>query len=254
MTLLHVVGLVFNGHAEMAKKRLQKLKVAGLVKARSAGPFQPSCLFLAQPGVAALISAGALREFPTLSSVSVSKRMQVSDLTLRHELAVMDVKTAFQHEAPKYAVHIRQFLTWPALIQFRTPRGLLKPDGLIRVRDGRGEHTFYLELDRSTEGMRILLNQANAYRACRKSRCCVAPHSWDANLGEHRFIVLYVLQSEARLENLARRLLASLPPIRSLVWLTTKKALENDPFGPIWLRPRDLEEGSGRRVRLLGDA
>lgn len=46
MTSKHVATLYFEGRAEAAKKRLQKLKTAGFVKERPRRAYEPSLLFL----------------------------------------------------------------------------------------------------------------------------------------------------------------------------------------------------------------
>lgn len=252
MTSRHASELYFGGRSEMAKKRLQRLRDADIVASRSDRRFEKTNFFLTRRGIEILALAQMLADFPKVRGLSLARRMDVSDLTLRHELAVMDVKVSFHRTAPMHGVEVREFGTWPARIQFKSERGLIKPDAFLRIRDRAGrERTFYLELDRSTKPLGALVEQCMGYRACRKARVRLTTHSWDEDAREHRFTVLYVLQNEGRLENFARKLLSSLPPIRSLVWLTTMDALERDPFGAIWLRPKDLETHPGTRVTLF---
>src|ERR1044072_3640775 len=94
LTLAHISGLYFEGREEAAKKRVQKLKAAGFISERPRRANDPSLLFLTKQGFQALSDSGYLSQFPQLSWKSLEKRMQVSDLTLRHELEVQEVKTA----------------------------------------------------------------------------------------------------------------------------------------------------------------
>lgn len=251
MAARHVVALYFRGRAEMAKKRLQRLKTARLVTARARSRFSPASIFLTLHGIRTLASRGILREYATAYGPSLDKRTRVSDRTLEHELEVMDVKACIHHAATDSSVEVLACSTWPALHKFHTARGEVKPDAFLRIRARGSPATptvFYLELDRSTESIGVLLEQARKYRACRKARSRMAPQTWNEALGEHRFTVLYVLRSEARLRSFAQRLLLETPPIRSLVWLTTLETITKEPFGRIWVRPRDL--ASDPRVRL----
>src|SRR5436190_23974604 len=91
MTTEHVASLYFNGHAEMAKKRLQKLKSAGLLTERPRKQFEPSILFLTGKGITTLRDYGILELYPQFDTATLTRRARVSDITLRHELAVMDV-------------------------------------------------------------------------------------------------------------------------------------------------------------------
>src|ERR1017187_4668266 len=114
MTAGHVARLYFDGKREATKKRLQKLKAEGLVTERSRRAFEPSLLFLAPKGLAVLKERGVLLEFPSLPPETLRRRTRVSQITLSHELEVMDVKTAFHcaiRETKKFSV--AEFTTWP---------------------------------------------------------------------------------------------------------------------------------------------
>lgn len=177
MTLAHAAALYFAGKAEMAKKRVQRLKAAGLVRERPRRAYEPSVLFLTAPAFRVLSDHGLLSDYPRVGLTNLEKRAQVSDLTLRHELAVMDVKAAVV-TAVAGLPHLRvvEFATWPLLYQFHAshpaPGGygqtevLLKPDGLVRIYEDAGgtfEHACYLEVDRSTESQDTLAQKAACY-------------------------------------------------------------------------------------------
>src|SRR6266481_7109268 len=86
MSLRHVCDLHFQGRMESAKKRLQKLKAADLVRERTRRIGDPSILQLTKKAFLALREDGRLDSFPTLPLGWMEKRAQVSELTLRHEL------------------------------------------------------------------------------------------------------------------------------------------------------------------------
>lgn len=90
MTAEHIAAVHFNGSGEAAKKRLQKIKAAGLIGERKRHVNEPSILFLTRKAFKVLHGQGALSEYPSLSPASLERRGQVSELTLRHELQVTD--------------------------------------------------------------------------------------------------------------------------------------------------------------------
>lgn len=256
MTLAHIAALYFDGRAEAAKKRVQKLKVAGLVGERARRVREPSVLFITKRAFDALKRAACLDQFPDMTWASLEKRVRVSDQTLRHELEVMDVKAAFVNAVRKQAnLELAEFSTWPLLYEFRalTPTSesvLVRPDGFIRIheKDAAGgvyEHMFFLEVDRSTESQSVLAMKAHCYRdfyvrgglAERNGR--PAPE-----YEQFPFRVLMVFRTEARRNNTAARLLQLTPPVRTQAWLTTAAAVSRDPLGVIWVRPADLTDRS----------
>ena len=94
MTLAQIIVLHFQGKNEAAKKRVQKLKSAGYVRERPRRTYEPSILFLTPEGFRLLSQRGHLADYPRIGVETMERRAQVSDLTLRHELEVMDVKVA----------------------------------------------------------------------------------------------------------------------------------------------------------------
>lgn len=254
MTAAHVAALHFDGRAEAAKKRLQKLKAAGLIGERRRAVNEPAALIIAKNGLSLLGEHGILRQYPPLSLSAFEKRAQVSDLTVRHELEVMDVKAAF-HSALRGSAKfsIAEFGTWPRLYEFpaTTPTGtesVVRPDGFIRIHEnesdgGLSEHAFFLEVDRSTETLDTLVSRANAYLDYYKSGGFAerngAPRS---DYKEYPFRVLMVFKTAERRNNMAECLLRNIPPILTQVYLSTIGEAGKDPLGPIWIRPADYRE------------
>jgi hypothetical protein len=250
MTTAHIAALYFDGKREAAKKRLQKLKATGLISERKRRVNDPSVLFLTRKGFSLLAEHGQLEGLPKLSAVTFEKRADVSTLTIRHELEVMDVKAAFYSALKKSETfNIAEFSTWPLLHQFRAVRPghqaevLVKPDGFIRIHEkekdgGVSEHTFFLEVDRSTETQTTLLNRAGCYLDYYKSGgFAVANGASRSAYKEFPFRVLFVMKSEQRRDNTASRLIAGNPPIRTIVYLSTLLETLSEPVGKIWIQP-----------------
>jgi hypothetical protein len=256
MTAAHVATLYFRGSREAAKKRLQKIKSAGLICERRRRVNEPSVLFLTRKGHALLRERGLLSEFPRLSSAVFEKRASVSELTLRHELEVMDVKSAF-HSALKDSeiFSIAEFSTWPRLHEFKATQpgyggaeALIKPDGFIRIHEkekdgGVSEHTFFLEVDRSTETQGTLVKRASCYLNYYKSGgFALANAAPTSAYKEFPFRVLIVLKNAERRNNTVERLLQSNPPILTIVYLSTFAEVMADPLGEVWTRPIDYRQ------------
>jgi hypothetical protein len=248
-TIHHLSSLYFGGRLEAARKRVKKLKNAGIINERPRKATEPSIHCLTRRAFQMLEKHGVLKEYPSVGWSHLEKRARVSELTLKHELEVMDCRAALTAAAERNGYSIVEFSAWPKLIEFvaRDSAGkeiLVKPDGFIRVQGadagGRFEDSFFLELDRSTEEQRRLVERAACYRdfyfrgglASRFGR----PRS---EFKQFPFVVLFVFKNVERRNNTAERLLQSTTPIRNQVWLTTLKEMANDPLGPIWVKPGD---------------
>jgi len=258
MTAAHVAALYFDGKKEATKKRLQKLKAAEFIGERRRRVSEPSALFLTRQGIAVLQKEGVLSDYPQIGVLSLQKRAQVSALTLRHELEVMDVKTAF-HSAIRGTDRftVDEFSTWPLLYQFealRTGRGsmkvLVKPDGFIRIHEkeadgGLSEHTFFLEVDRSSEVQAALVSKAVCYLDYyRSGGFAVRNGAAHSAFRDFPFRVLMVFKNPERRNNTAERLLQSTPPILTQVWLSTFQEVTASPLAAIWTNPADYREAT----------
>jgi hypothetical protein len=183
----------------------------------------------------------------------------------RHELAVLDVKTALSC-AIKNISHYElvEFSTWPLLYQFQAAqpplpgtyhpaRVLIKPDGFVRLHeqatDGdRFENFFFLEVDRSTEPRETLARRVYGYQDFYRRGGLALRHGFTREeYKDFPFRVLMVLPNEERRNNMAERLLQNDPPALTMVWLTTFAEVIADPLGAIWMRPldyRDITKGT----------
>ncbi len=259
MSLRHICDLHFGGRLEATKKRIQKLKAAGLVRERPRRIGEPSVLHLAKKAFVELQQSGRLESFPQMPLAAMEKRAEISELTLRHELEVMDVRTAFlKAVAGRTDLSVTEFSTWPALYQFPAQivspslgrrELLMKPDGFIRLREEETgeafEQYFFLEVDRSTETQEIIGQKAACYLDFYQ-RGGMAER-FGALREEFRnfpFRVLMVFRNEERRNNAAERLLRNTPPVMTQVWLATFAEALAAPLGAIWMRPTDYWEAT----------
>src|ERR1700722_12564940 len=74
MTLAHISALYFEGRQEAGKKRIQKLKAAGLIGERKRKVYEPSVLFLTRQGFVLLTERGLIEDFPRIGWTSLQKR------------------------------------------------------------------------------------------------------------------------------------------------------------------------------------
>jgi len=258
MTGAHIAMLHFNGSGDAAKQRLRKLKAAGLIKERPRHVTEPAILFLTRNGFDTLRKRGVLAEYPQFSASTLEKRANVSRFTLEHELEIMDVKAAFSsaiRATDRFSV--AGFSTWPLLYQFeafRAGRGsaevIVKPDGFIRIHEkeadgGLSEHTFFLEVDRSSEVQDALVSKAvcylDYYRSGGFAERNGAPRS---AYKDYPFRVLMVFKNAERRNNTAERLLQNTPPILTQVWLSTFQEITAHPLAAIWISPADYREAT----------
>jgi hypothetical protein len=253
MNLAHVAALHFDGRLEAAKKRVQKLKAAGLIAERPRRAYEPSILFLTGNAFDVLHECGALAEYPEFSRPALEKRGRVSELTLRHELRVMDVKAAVVATMRNSnQCQPTEFSTWPLLFQFQAEQRdgaeiTVKPDGFIRIHETMSggdvfEHTFFLEVDRSTESQEILAQKSLCYRDYYRSGGFALKNGRPRSEFEsYPFRVLMVFQNAERRNNAAERMLLCHPPVLTQVWLTTFPEIVATPLGAIWVRPFDYQ-------------
>lgn len=258
MTAAHVAALYFAGRPEAAKKRLQKLKALGVIRERPRRSTEPAILFITRRGCEALESRGALADYPAVGRAAMEKRARVSELTVRHELEVMAVKAALSPAIDALAgLQVAEFSTWPQLFKFKARQLTLdrrevtvRPDGFIRIHEierdgGRSEHTFFLEVDRSTEVQDTLVIRAGCYLDFYRSGGLAARYGQSRErFRDFPFRVLIVLRNTERRNNTAERLLQGTTPILTQVWLTTFEEITTQPLGAIWIRPADYREAT----------
>jgi len=256
-TILHLAAFHFDGKIDAARKRLQALKKAGFVATRRRKAYEPALLSISKRGLQLLTAEGALQSYPAFSWPAIERRNAVSALTLAHELMTLDTKAAFvnaiRHSA-KFSV--ASFTTWPLLSQFvcheplpygGTKETLIKPDGFFwlieQEKGGPYDHSFFLEVDRSTETLETISRKCACY--CdyyRSGGFAVKQGAARSDFNRHPFRVLLVCKSKERCNNIAATLVNMHPPILRQVWLATFDDVKRDPLGQIWLEPATLRE------------
>ena len=264
MTAAHIAVLHFQNKMEATKKRLQKLKAAGVIGDHVRHVNEPRILFLTDKALVLLRTRGMLAQYPKFGSKAIGKRSIVSELTIRHELDIQDVKVAF-HAAVRKNPNLRivEFSTWPFLYEFRAslPEGdqkdvLVRPDAFIRIQmvakeGGVSEHKFFLEVDRSTETQGILVTRVRRYVSYYKSgKFALRNDGARSDYSNYPFRVLLVFKSSDRKNNTAIELLGANPPIFTQAYLTTFQDVITDPLGSIWIRPVDLSNVSFLKASL----
>ena len=175
-TYLQLAHLHFEGRLEAAKKRAQKLIASGYLTQRPRQVSEPVILHLTGKALKRMLSEGLMERYPRLASEDIARRAKVSDATVKHELAVMDLRCAMTAALrPSLTYRIAEFSTWPLLHSFHAqvvvdaPRTLIRPDGYLRIAESREDHqtrlhAFFLELDRGTENLDTLVNRCLGYR------------------------------------------------------------------------------------------
>jgi len=258
MTVQHIAAIYFGGHLDAARKRIQRLKATGYLNERPRRVYEPAILFMTRRAFTALKECGALQSYPQVGWTTLEKRIRVSQSTLAHEIQVLDVRAALTSALNESASQrITEFRTWPALYQFTARREegfgaaevLVKPDGYLRISERNGtatfEHTFFLEVDRSTETQDTLAQKGICYVDYYKSGGYA---EWlgqsRAAFRDYPFCVLMVLKNAERRNNTAERLLQLNPPIRQQVWLTTWEEIVADPLGAIWVQPGEYAKAT----------
>src|ERR1043166_5731419 len=227
LTRSHIARLYFDGSDDAAKQRLTKLKRAGFITERPRRIYEPAVLHPPRAALGLLQQEGHFVDFPKLSLTALEERAKVSDLTIRHELDVQEVKAALT-VAVNATEHFRMdtFQTWPLLYQFQVAFGrgevLVKPDAFIRIieedADGKEfERMFFLEVDRSTESQDVIGKRAACYREYFQSgRFAQWRGGKRDDFREYPFRVLWTFKTLARRDYAARSMLALNPPVRTL--------------------------------------
>ncbi len=118
-TIQHLTSLYFDGRIDAARKRIQRLKALGYIRERPRQHvYEPAILFLTKKAFQLLDERGKLAGYPRIGVSQFEKRVQVSQSTLRHELAILDVKAATASAVAACGATLVEFSTWPTLFQF----------------------------------------------------------------------------------------------------------------------------------------
>jgi hypothetical protein len=268
MTQRHMTSLHFSGHGEAAKRRIRRLKIAGYLRHRPRRVTEPAVYFLTHKAFNILRKLEKLAAYPKLSWPVFEKRIYVSPLTLQHELGVITIKAAILADAKRAGAEIGEFSTWPAMHQFRigllpnrafsAKDSVVKPDAYLRLKP-RNDSTsrqdiFFIELDRSTESQPLLVAKSNLYSDYYRSGGYAHMLGQSrASFKKHPFRVLWIFRNIERRDNFAAALFHSRPAALSQAWLTTFDEVIRNPFGPIWIRPKDYLEAINSAPKSVAD-
>lgn len=253
MTLTHLSALFFDDRVESAKKRLQKLCAAGYLQQRPRRLYQHAIYRLTNRSIYHLQRMGVIDAYRLPPKYNLQRRMQVSELTLRHELEVLDLRVAIHRAVDQdHRIQLMEISTWPLLSQFIVAdefgdERIIRPDGFFRLcqhhAKGTTDHACFIEIDRSSESLSRLSQRALDYRQFQKDGGLALWNGRPATeSSRYPFRVLYVLENAERRNNVTEELLRLSPPILTLIWLTTREEILQDPLGRIWITPRDYRD------------
>ena len=257
MTIRQITAIYFEGHFEATRKRVRLLKYLGHVAERPRNLNDRSILSITQKGFDALKRNGRLDGHSDITSSSFKRRIRVADTTLQHELDVMEAKASFHSMARAVDLQILEFTTWPKRIEFSVTRPdtrasmITRPDGFIHLqtqkRNGNPRnHRFFLEVDRSTESLKVLANRIACYWRFYKEG------GFSHRLGKERsafrqfpYRVLITCQSIERRNSIAIMLAATVA-VRNFVCLSTLGEVTTNPLAPVWVTPAAYRNESHR--------
>lgn len=266
MTIRQIAALYFAGALEMARKRVARLVAGGyLATRRKSLPTLPSGFTLAEAGFGALVENKCLEGLPLMNWSKLQKRLEVKDATLVHELDVLDAKVALVNALASHPTYqVSECSTWPALHQFESTDSngasvMVYPDAFLRIEKSEAgavfESVYYIEIDRSTESLDVLVARCAAYREhYRLGGYAVACGHDRAAYHDFFFRVLITCVSSERRNNIAVRLLMLPQPILSQVWITTQAELLRNPLGAIWVRPKDIDAAQCSDTDVSGES
>jgi hypothetical protein len=174
---------------------------------------------------------------------------------------ISDVRTAFtaamrEHERFGNLV----FDVWPRRYEFLVNNGNrhvpMKPDGHVRFsekqNDEEFEYHFFFEADTGSENLdRVVdkcLNYREHYRRGGYAEFCGGKSE---DFKAHPFRVLVVCQSEKRRDNLAEKLLQTVPPFSTMILITTLAECLDDPLGDIWITAATYKDATTRDVESI---
>lgn len=252
ITLPQAADIYFDGKYEAAKKRFQKLEHARMLAKRPGWKQYDKAIYtLTPPAFRFLVNNHEefLHDYPKVSEKTARKRAYVKESTVRHELSVMDVKSAMHHGIRSVPhCSIAEFITWPRLIEFETTHKsgrpyTVFPDGFLRLQEldesnnPETEAYYFLEVDLSTEARSVLSTRVGGYLRYQERNGLAGRFGYDPS-GEDTFYfrVLIVSKTEERRNCLADYILRNnvdTPP--SFVWLTTLDEVRAHPIGTIWM-------------------
>lgn len=169
----HIAQIVFGEHdvetaRRLAHRHLQKLQKEGLI--RRLENTSRSHRERGRPGSVYVLTSAGLTLVARLRGIGAEQRMawQPAPSRLDHWLDIADLYTALAVDARQGGPAIREFRAeGDAQRLYRDPAGriqLIRPDVLVRLASGDLELSWFVEIDRGTEGQRVIADKCDAYR------------------------------------------------------------------------------------------
>jgi len=245
-------GALFRRQKRGGKKAVAENQNRRTHQRRPRRAFEPSVLFLTRKGLMLLQEKGDLTKYPSFDLPVLDRRARVSDLTIRHELEIMDVKAAFHAalaKSEKFA--IEQFSTWPLLNEFTAyrPGGsgieiIVKPDSFIRIHetDAAGdkfERAFFLKWIVPAKSRKRLLPRLVVTSIFTGAAALPSATAQPATISKNSHSVCSWCSRTRSAGTTPPTVASKHPAILTMVYLSTLEEVTHDPTGAIWIRPLD---------------
>jgi len=168
---------------------------------------------------------------------------------LEHERLINDFRIHLETAASESSVSVERFLhASECKFKFGKSNGskeviyYLKPDGYFELKSYRSLSAYFLEIDRSTSGLRKLSTKFKTYRTFRKEGV------FDKLLNQSCYTVLVVTPSSQRALNLVK--LAEKLHCDFFYFTSQSLLTEKGPLGGIWIKPESTTPGPLPSINL----
>lgn len=230
-----IANLFFDGSAEAAKKRIQRLIHAGLIIRNDETALGRSVLRITKSGADLISRRGSENNWCT---------RPVSAHMLRHELLLADclssIKRAAEGNNRLTEISVAEAeVTYTVDCPTHNCRENVTPDAVVTARGEETDH-FFLEIDRSTESQSHLVHLAEQYHAHHRSGM-LRQILTSEPAARPRMRVLFIMVSADRL-NTTARFLRKFTSIRTLIWLCLADDFIADPSDAKWRCPIDFSD------------
>ena len=229
-TLIQIERLLSVEDRSQAAERVQLLIENGCIRKRTLLIGGAEVFCLSRKGYDLGVANGVIPEDGSVSAKKLWRRLEVSDLTLLHELQVVDARIAYErHARVSGTVQVARVVTHFPSGHFETDDGKrIFPDGWLSlsVRGRDRPLSFCLEIDRGTEPLNRVLSKVQDY---------LRIDSGDS--ANRDFRVVFVVPSEERRDNVAWLLARELPKVPNFVLIAVMSDVERDALGAIYLTP-----------------
>jgi hypothetical protein len=239
----NLAAAFFKGSYEAAKKRVQQLASAGLVRNDSDAGLGRSIISLTKKGLEILAVSEKTPRNVRTHAVSPKMRAHERMLADCHFALTAAARTNGNLSADIW--HDPGSATFTVRCTDHATIETVRPDGFCSVQmNHHRKFFFFVEVDRSTETQGHLIHLAQQYRQYSRAADFAARFGDCYEAKRTTFRVLLILKSPLRLENTLKSLRLH-AGVLTLFWLTTFDSFIRDPFGAIWKCPLD-SDGAGR--------